>query len=746
MAQLRLLCLLLTLAVQLVLVAPVRAQEQVAQPATKANAAGASAPSGDQARDRPATAEPRLMPGSDRVTATLPAWPALQGPPVDLRFEDTPVRDVVHAILGDLFKLDYMLHPPVEGRVTLLTPGAVDPDKAVFLLEAALQASGLVLARDARGVYHVGKPELLKAITPGVRQVGDGMPLPPGAGAIVVPLKYIGATEMAAILRPIAPADAILRVDNVRNLLVLSGSRAQAEGWLSLVQTFDVNLLAGMSVGVFPLKYLSVADVEAALALMRQGGGGAAPATAGTPAAAATAGAAAAGPGLPLFGAVRILPIERLNSVIVVSARAAYLEEARRWIERLDRPGSNASEQRLYVYPVKNGSARHLGQVLGGIFGAAETRSTGASASGVAPGLASVKGATAGLAGQAAAASVRGGPALGTAGSAQGSGSAGAQTASLVQVEGGPRVIADELNNAILVYGTAAQFERIEDALARLDVPPTQVLIEASIVEVTLTDETSYGLQWTFGDTRASGGTGTSVLSSVGGGVLGGALAGFSYTLRSSAGNVRAVLNAMAEKSLVHVISSPSLMVLDNHTAQIAVGNQQPIQSSETLSSEGNVRTTSIQYKDTGVTLSVTPSVGAGDMVTMNIDQAVTDVGAIDAATGQRAFLQRQFSSKLAVRSGEAIVLGGLIRENDTRGSSGLPVLSEIPVLGALFGTKSNNKNRTELVVVITPRVARTDADVRDISRELKERLRGLEPAPATSVPASPSAAPSSGG
>ena len=699
----------------------------------------APAPAATAEAPRRSDAEPRLLPGNDRVIAVPAQAPVLQGPSIDLRFEDTPVREVVHAILGDLLKLDYMVHPPADGRVTLVTSSQVTPDKAVFLLEAALQANGLVLARDARGVYHVGRPDALKAIAADVRVFGGG-PLPPGYGAIVVPLRYIGAAEMAAILRPMAPAEAILRVDNVRNLLVLSGTRAQAEGWLSLVATFDVNLLAGMSVGVFPLKHLSVADVEAALQLVTQQQPGVpAPAPAARPAGAAAAAAATtAAQSLPLFGAVRILPIERLNSVIVVTPRAAYLDEARRWLERLDRPGNSANEQRLYVYPVRNGSARHLGQVLSGIFGASQATTATPMATGVAPGLPTVSGATqAGARPAGAAGSTTLGISTQAASQTARGGTAG-QTASVVPLDGGLRVVADELNNAVLVYGTAAQYERIEDALRRLDVPPTQVLIEASIVEVTLTNETTYGLQWAFGDTRAGGGTGTSVLSNVAGGVLGGPAAGFSYTLRNSLGNVRAVLNAMAEKSLVRVISSPSLMVLDNHTAQISVGNQQPVQTSETISSEGGVRTTSIQYKDTGVSLAVTPSVGAGDMVTMNINQAVTDVGSIDSATGQRAFLQRQFSSKVAVRSGEAVVLGGLIRENDTSGSAGVPGLSDIPVLGALFGTKTADKSRTELLVVITPRVARTDADAQLISRDLKERLRALEPLPPRLAPAQP--------
>lgn len=690
-----------------------------AQPAPTAPASAASAP------------EPRLLIGNDRVLAAPAARPVLPGQPVDLRFEDTPLREVVHAILGDLLKVDYMLHPPVEGRATIATAQQATPDQALYLLEAALQASGLVLARDGRGVFHVGKPDLLKAITPGLRLATPGEPLPPGHGVIVVPLKHIGAAEMAAILRPVAAPEAIVRVDNVRNLLVLAGSRTQAEGWLSLVQTFDVNLLAGMSVGVFPLKYVTVRDVEVALQLMNPGAAAAAaaPAQPGRPSAAA---AAAGGEPHPLFGAVRVLPIERLNSVIVVTSRANYLEEARRWIERLDRPGSSANEPRLHVYPVKNGSARHLGQVLGGIFGTSQGQQGGATGTGVAPGLATASGATSPVA------QVAGGVRTGTS---SGTGLATTQTTSptarsavpgqavsAVQVDGNLRVVADELNNAILVYGTAAQFERVEEALRRLDLPPTQVLIEASIIEVQLTDQLNYGVQWLFSEDRGNGSTGTSVLSTAAGGALGGPLAGFSYTLRNTAGNVRMVLNALAEKSMVRVISTPSLMVLDNHTAQIVVGNQQPVLSAETLSTEGNVRTTSIQYKDTGVSLSVTPSVGSGDLVTMNIAQAVTDVGAIDAATGQRAFLQRQINSKVAVRSGETVVLGGLIRDNGTDGSSGIPGLSEIPVLGALFGKKSREGNRTELLVVITPRVARTDQDARAVSQELRERLRGLYP------------------
>ena len=652
----------------------------------------------------------RIIRGNDVVVAPQSVFAPPEGAATNFRFEDAPIREVAQAILGDLLKLDYVIHPPVDGRITLVTQAGITPDGALYLLESALQASGAVLARDARGTYHIGKPDVIKSIVPAARVAGGG-PIAPGQGVVVIPLRYIGASEMATILRPMVSQDAILRVDTIRNLLVMSGSRTQAEGWLSLVATFDVDLLKGMSVGVFPLKYATVREVEAGLQLLAPTGsrpagpGGAAP-------------AAAIAETNPLAGAFRVLPIERLNSILVVTPRAAYLEEARRWIEQLDRPGNSALEPRLNVYAVRNGSAAHLAAVLNGIFG--DGKAQNPAASGVAPGLAPVQGATVGGTGGTSAsmgAAVNSGM--------QNSGRSTATSAvSRVELGGNLRVVADELNNAILVYGTPAEFERVEAALRRLDTPVIQVLIEASIVEVTLTDDMKYGIQWTFSDNRRNGDVGTGVLSTLGGGALGGPAAGFSYTLRTSAlGDIRAVLNAVADKSKVRVISSPSLMVLDNHTATINVGNQQPIQSGQTLTNGGNV-STSIQYKDTGVALSVLPTVNAGDMVTMQISQAVTDVGPQDIATGQRSFLQRQISSKVAVRSGETLVLGGLIRDNQTDGSTGIPLLHEIPVFGALFGQKSKGGDRTELLVIITPRVVRSDQDARDISGDLRLRMK----------------------
>lgn len=669
-------------------------------------------------------AEQRLYRGNDQVFSAAKSVPPFGGTPASFKFEDAPLIDVVHIVLRDVAKVDYVLHPPISGRVTLATNADVGPDDAVFLLEAALQANGLQLLRDARGTYHIGRPEALRAIAPGVRQYDGKSPLPPGQGAILVPLRFVGASEMAAILRSVVPAENLVRIDTVRNLLVLVGSRTQAEGWLDLIGTFDVDMLKGMSMGVFPLKHLSIKDVEAALKLVNVplAVRGAGPETsANTSATRASGGISEA---FPLHGALRIIPMESLNSVLVVTPRAAYLDAAREWLEKLDRPGLNSASPQLFVYPVQNGSARQLADLLGALF-ASETKPSGAPlTSNVSPGLAQATSATGGAASVTAASQVRGSNAAGSA-------------LTTVNLGQGARVIADEINNAVLVYTTGVEYQRIEATLKRLDVPAAQVLIEASIIEVTLNDDLKYGLQWMFTESRSNGKTGTSLLSNAVSGALASTGAGFSYTLRNSAGNVRAILNALAEKSLVKVISSPSLMVLNNHTANITVGNQQPVRIGESVTA-GGVITSNIQFKDTGLDLAVTPSVNAGDMVTMQIKQGVTDIGQVDVATGQRSFLKRQIESKVAVRSGETIVLGGLIKDNSTTGESGVPLLHEIPVLGALFGTKSNNANRTELLVIIAPKVVRSDQDIGALSAEMKARMKGLRLVPQGSDSAAP--------
>ena len=300
------------------------------------------------------------------------------------------------------------------------------------------------------------------------------------------------------------------------------------------------------------------------------------------------------------------------------------------------------------------------------------------------------------------------------------------------------KVVADEQNNALLILAPRKDYRKIEAALRQLDLAPTQVLIEASIIEVSLTGDLKYGLEWTFNGRLGGGRTGTGLLNLGESGDIGAAQPGFSYAVTGGGANISAVLNALAQKSLLRVLSSPSLLVQDNHTATIHVGDQRPIKSGETISTGGNV-STSITYRDTGVMLSVTPSANAGGLVTMSIHQSVTDVGAIDEASGQRSFLQREIKSRVSVRTGETIVMGGLMRESTSGGRSGVPVLYDLPLVGDLFGSTSEEKRRTELLVLITPRVIANDAELRAVSDEIRGRMHATlaRSAPSAGTPVS---------
>lgn len=733
-------------------------------------AGGSSSPSGRKgeampaAADRPAAAaaprsrsEPTIIRGDDRFfKSPEPASPVLvSGDAVSLHFEQAPVTDVVHALLGDMLKVPYTITQGLSGEVTLHTHAPVQRVQIVPLLEAVLQANGLAMVRDPDGMFFVGKPDTLRGLAPSVRS--NNAPLPPGLNTVIVPLKFVGAAEMADILKPIASPSAFLRVDASRNLLILAGSRNQVAGWLDIVDTFDIDALRGMSIGFFPLQHVSARDVEVALKAMFTGtqGAGSAPAEATRSAGAqdkespAGVSAASAVPTQisvgPLSGVVRVLPLERLGGILVVTSRSHYLDTAREWIEKFDQPGRGGGESQLFVYPVQNGTAAHLASLLSGVFGGGGAGASQSQDSGVAPGLRTGSMSLGGSLGGGLAGGQRGSTGgLGAVG-ATGSRTSAASSVTQYEFPGKVRVVADQVNNSLLIYATGVEYGSIERALKQLDRAPAQILIEASIVEVTLTDELQYGLQWHFdGLLGHSGYLGSGTLNPNASGGISATQPGFSYSVTNPAGAIRAVLNLLAEKSLLNVISTPSVMVLDNHTAQIQVGGQQPVRSAQTVT-DGGTTTSSIQYKDTGVMLTVTPSVNAGNMVSMDISQAVTDVGDIDLATGQVSFLQRQFASRVAVRTGETVVLGGLIKDNKTNSKQGLPVLQDLPLVGSLFSTTGIRTNRTELMVMLTPRVLRTDQDLREVGAELRDRLTGVRLTPSGAVQPGPGAASLSG-
>jgi general secretion pathway protein D len=608
-----------------------------------------------------------------------------------LNFEGADLREVLRTILGDILKENYVVDPRVGGTITLRTARPIPKSATLHTLEEVLRMNGAVMIREADGVFRIlpmaaaGKgnatPQLFAA----------GKPLPGGFSIQVVPLKFIGGADMAKILEPLAGEGSSVRLDPIRNLLFLSGTQLQLQHMLSTVDMFDVDWLSGMSVGLFTLQSVDVKTVHGELErLLGDNNMG------------------------PLAGAVRVIPIERLNAMLVFTPQAKYLEQARTWVERLDRPGSGGGGQRLYVYQVQNGKAENLATLLNDAFSKKGSQGKATPAATLAPGTtpAQIK------------SNLPGGDADKAAQPPTSAKvTAGAQDS--VGVPQDVRVIADKDNNALLILASPSDYESIESAIRKIDTAVRQVLVEVTIAEISLKDELKYGLEWYFRNgSRISGqlDLGLAGITAL--------VPGFSWSWVNSAGDMGAVLNALATDSKLKIVSSPHITVADNQTAKIQVGDRIPT-ISQTQSVPGTTLgvINTVQYTETGVLLSVTPRVNAGGQVTMEISQEVsnaipTETSGIDSPTIQT----RNADSTVTVKSGETIILAGLIREEKTNTNQGLPFLAKIPILGGLFGTQQWGDNRTELIILITPRVLTDTQDAAAITAEYRKRLTGLEP------------------
>lgn len=642
--------------------------------------------------------QPELYEGTGK-TVKLPRQRSpitVVGEAVMINFDATPLEDVVHGVLGDVLGFDYLIEAPISGSVTLRSRAPIVREELLGILESFLQANGLVMIRDEGTRFVITSSDAAVSRTPRFNNLNDT-----GAGFsnVIVPLKYIGAQEMVDILTPVASEAAFVRVDNARNLLILAGTRAQMDGWLEIVDMFDVDVLSGMSVGIFPIEYSSVEEIISALNSVLTTSGGAGEEK--------------------MSSAVKIIPLESLASILVVTVKKDYLETVGDWIQRLDKAPESGAEPQLYVYEVQNGSADHLAQlissVFGGFGGGSSTTNSRQSGRGVSPGL--TPSTLSSDSGTSAATSTA------TGSQSRSRNQAGASSYALGEMA---RIVADQVNNTLLIYATSSEYRKISSALKSLDVMPSQILIEASIIEVSLKDNLQYGLEWYFDNELSGGwrGDGSVGLSLGSDGNVSASLPDFGYAFTNPMGQLQVILSALADKDLIKVLSTPSVMVMDNQSASIQVGDSTPVLSSTT---EGNYGSTqNISYRDTGVQLSVTPSVNAGGLVTMELEQSVTDVGS-GGATNTPSFFERSISSKVAVRSGESVVLGGLISDSQNSKRTGLPFFSDLPLIGWMFGSTGIEEERQELLVIITPHVMKTDQDIRDVTKEMRSRMKGLK-------------------
>jgi general secretion pathway protein D len=645
---------------------------------------------------------------------------------VDFNFENNPIQSVVKAILGDLLQQNYTIAPNVGGNVSFSTSKPIRADQAMSVLEMLLSWTGNTL------IYKDGRYTVLqiKDALPGNLTPKIGAPnLANGYEVRVFPLRYISPSEMAKLLKPYAKPDAFINIDTSRSMLVLAGTASELTNYAQTIDIFDVDWLKGMSVGVFTLQRVEVGTLLPELEKVFGATGES-----------------------PLAGMFRFIPIERSNAIIAITAQPEYLAQAEEWLKRLDRAGDESATQ-LFVYDVKNIKSTDLSDYLSQIFlgasGGGSSRRTDTSGS-VAPGLTP---ATVGTAGAATAGGESGGGRSSRFGNRSKSRTGGA-TGGAVGGNGDSdiRITAVEESNQLLIMATPAEWDAMQGAIRKLDIAPLQVHIETKILEVTLTGDLKFGVKWWFGGLTGQGDyAGQNYVNPQGVAYpnqldrqryLAGAAAAsvanpnFFYSYLNS--KFQVALSALQSSGRAKILSAPSLMVMNNQEAQINVGTRIPVLSTSfigvpSVNNNGTSATPTqtgignTTYLDTGVILQVKPRVNPGGLVYMEVSQEVSKPGA-EGANGNKEINKRTLDTSIAVQSGQTVLLGGLISEDNQTGESGVPGLSRIPIIGKLFGQTTTGKQRTELIVLITPQVVSNSDEAREITEEYKRQFQSLAP------------------
>lgn len=650
----------------------------------------------DQLKNKaPATAvtraKPELFPGTNRFVpgaATQHRTPQSRGEGAySLNFDEADLGEVAKVILSDILGQNYVLSPKVAGKVTLQTTDPLSKEELIPTLEMLLRMNNAVLVKDA-SIYHIEPAsEALYSSSFAAPNTGGRS----GFQVRVIPVRNVAVQDIVDVIKPLVQEKTILNVDSTRNILIASGTPNELGRVMDMVSVFDVDVLKGQSFGLFPLAHVEPETIIKELEeIFRKEGK----------------------EGESNF--FRFIPVERLNAVMAITHQAGYLKDIENWIFRLDR-ANTASGGGVNVYRVQNVDAEELAATLNEIFTGAAKKEKSAK---VAPGEKAAE-----LTNKAP--EKQNVPKTSTP-------TGEAEVANVGEV----RIISDVANNSVIVVATPQEYEVILPVIKQLDLLPLQVLIDATIVSVKLTDSLKYGIQWFLdhGGSSISSGNDAATLGSIATASAAAFTSG-GLTAIYNSGVVNALLSAQANKGNVNIISSPSLMVLNNQEAKINVGDQVPIQTGTLGSVVGSGGTTgattaiqsSIQYKDTGVTLEVTPRVNANGMVIMEIKQTVSSAVKTETGVNTSPTIQKkEIESSVAVQDSETIVLGGLIDNNNSNAIGGIPWLNELPWIGPLFGNTDRENIKNELVILITPRVVKSKQDSRLISDEFKRKLTGI--------------------
>jgi general secretion pathway protein D len=699
----------------------------------------ATAPAATPGAAAPAMPAPMAMPASGVAAAPAGGNPGAvlsntPNPGVTLKFDNADIYEVIQVVLGEVLKLDYVIDPTVQGRVTLKSTGAISMADIYSTLETALAASNISIVRQGK-IYKVLRD------TNAVRDSGIGQGVGPASSVMqIIPLQFVQANQLANTLRGFVGAQAAITNDPSNRYLIVVDRAANVEKIVEMVKTLDSDYVSQVQIKLFPLAHSEAADVAKELdAIFKTSG---IFNKAGTDA-----------------NKTYFLPVARMNAVMVAAANPALLQTAEQWIKTLDAEPRNGLGSFVHVYPVANGNAANLASLVTQIFGGSaptqNNANTGASglpsASGTAFGSATgATGSSTGLAGAAAggtnnqnnssaARTIERGntPSQGTTGTAPGLG-------------GSVQVIADTETNTLIVRASPQDYQQVRKVLERLDASPRQVLVQVMVAEVSLTDALQYGVEWWIKSALSTGGKswpgffgldGSSAPAKVGAISASGATpavtgtgSGLNYAVFGSAGQVIGLLNVLAKDTNVNVMSTPHVLASDGKIAKIEVGREIPIVTqtvstpSTSLLGSSNSTSNSVQYRPTGILLEVKPSITSTGRITLSISQEVSNLGDPVTAGGvdYPSFQKRKITTDATIEDGKTIMLAGLIEQRLENTGNGIPLLKDIPVVGALFGNTSKGKNKTELLITITPYIVSNREEADRLAGSFQDSLQKL--------------------
>ncbi len=689
-----------------------------------------------------AQAPPTLAPGptAPRTPAPTPS----RGRQIVLNFDNADIEAVIQAA-SEIAGFNYTLGPGVAGKkVTVQTAGRIPEEEVLNVLLAVLEVNGVTAIRSGN-LYKIVPiaaarerpvPTIIGAQSDPTRRDDEVI-------TQIVPIVHVPAERVAAAIRPFVQGGNLVAHGN---LLILTDTAGNIRRLLQIVAVLDVEVALD-ELRMIPVRYADA--VELARTFNDFFGGR----RVRTPVAPTPAPAVPPRPGVPAVPGVSAPaePVERppliladkRTNVLVVSARRADLELISQLVSQLDI--DTQANKRVFVYYVENVKAKELAATLTEIFGkpgegaARPERPTPAEAPGYAPGPPRV----APPAPPASAPPTPPVPGVGP-------------EAEAGVVEGQVKVIADEPNNALIVTTFPRNWPLIEDTIRKLDRTPKQVLIEVLVAEIELDDDNRLGIEWTLrtqqsvklgGQTYNVG----SVSRVDGGGTLapppgqGATLpptfpvgvppfAGLSFFIFET-DRFLGLINLYANYNRVNVLSSPHILTSENKKAIINVSDSIPIVTGQTVSQTGtvqgevqqppsNVLNQTVEYRDAGIILTVTPRISDKRVVALDVKQTVNDVGAPQPPSGSPIIRKREAETSVVLHDNQTLVLGGLIQTRRADGQTGIPGLSRIPIVGFLFGATRKEFRRSELLILITPRVIGDPTEARDVY----EQIRGQRP------------------